>query len=122
MVYEHPDPMARLAMIRDHMAKESAKMPVVDHNGYPIAPEPVVEEIADPAVEVPAGPRTPAPDYSQGGGSSPIGDTYRTKLARAKQTGDLMTQMSLANRPIVEGRNLGISPQQWLARYGDLPA
>lgn len=121
MVYVPADPMVRLAAIRAHMAEQGKKMPAVDHNGYPIEPEPV-EQLVDPGVEVPAGPRNPAPDMSQGGGSAPIRDTYRMALQRAQASGDVMTQMHLANRPLIEGGRLGISPQEWLARNGDLPA
>ena len=36
----YPDPGERMARVREMFAREQAKMPSVDHNGYPLPPAP----------------------------------------------------------------------------------
>jgi len=66
----------RFRTIREHIAAERTKLPAVDHNGHPIAAP--VEPAPTPEPE-PTGPRTPAPDPSQGArGGAPL-DTAEEK-------------------------------------------
>ena len=126
MTYTPADPMVRLKAIRDYMATEGAKMPKVDHNGRIIEPEPVEIDGAPPPSWWPRfrpDRETRRPTCRQGGGSAPHqGHVPDEAVQRANPSGDVMSQMALANRPRLEAGRLGISVQEWHRRYADLPA
>jgi hypothetical protein len=100
--FDATDPARRLRRVREEIRQQTAKMPKVDHNGYPIkAASPTSVAPTEPAEPIR---RLPAPNPAQGSSASGPPDRPGDDVNEAKKAGDWRTVIRLENDKIAKGQ------------------